>query len=141
MIWGHPRQTADVDVTIRLRPEDAVPFWREMEAAGFKLRVSEPEDFLARSRVMPFFHLETGMPLDVVLAGPGLENIFLQRVVRIREAGLELPVASAEDIVVMKVLAGRSKDIDECALYPSATNRDSGLRLYSGDAGDARRRA
>ena len=113
VIWGQPRQTADVDVTIRLRPEDALPFWREMEAAGFKLRVSEPEDFIARTRVMPFIHLETGMPLDVVLAGPGLENIFLQRVVRIREAGLELPVASAEDIVIMKVLAGRPKDIGD----------------------------
>ena len=56
-------------------------------------------------------HFETGMPLDLVLAGPGLEDIFFERVIRIHEAGMVLPVASAEDIVIMKILAGRPKDI------------------------------
>jgi hypothetical protein len=110
VIWGHPRQTADVDITIRLRPEDAVPFWRDMEKAGFELRVGEPEDFLARTRVIPFLHVETGMPLDIVLAGPGLENIFFERVVLVRFGGTEIPVAAPEDVIIMKVLAGRLKD-------------------------------
>lgn len=34
-------------------------------------------EFVARTRVLPFLHQATGIPLDVVLAGPGLEKLFL----------------------------------------------------------------
>lgn len=51
-----------------------------LERRGFSLRVSDP-DFVARTRVMPFVHGPTGLPLDIVLAGPGLEDGFLERAI------------------------------------------------------------
>ena len=57
-----------------------------MAAAGFALRVDDP-DFVRRTRVMPFVHLATGMPLDVVLAGSGLEEGFLNRATTVDLAG------------------------------------------------------
>jgi hypothetical protein len=113
VIWGRPRLTADVDVTVRLRFQDTVGFWHDMETAGFRLRVPEPEAFLARTRVLPFLHLPTQLPLDVVLAGPGIEDRFIERAVRIEIEGLSVPIASPEDLIVMKVLAGRPKDIED----------------------------
>ncbi|GMR22048.1 MAG: hypothetical protein BMS9Abin37_0374 [Acidobacteriota bacterium] len=71
-----PRLSADVDVTVRLDPEDPERFATDMRAAGFALRVDEP-DFVRRTRIMPFVHLATAMPLDVVLAASGLEDEFL----------------------------------------------------------------
>jgi hypothetical protein len=73
VIYGVPRLSADVDVTIALLPDDPERFARDMEAAGFALRVHDPE-FVRRTRVMPFVHRSTAMPLDVVLAGSGLET-------------------------------------------------------------------
>jgi hypothetical protein len=113
VVWGRPRLTADVDVTIRLRPEDTASFWHDMEQAGFRLRVSDPELFLARTRVLPFLHVPTQLPLDVVLAGPGIEDRFIERAIRIEIEGLSVPVASPEDLIVMKVLAGRPKDLED----------------------------
>lgn len=113
VVWGRPRLTADVDVTIRLSSGDTVGFWRDMERAGFRLRVPEPEPFLARTRVLPFLHLPTQLPLDVVLAGPGIEDRFIERAVRIEIEGVSVPVASPEDLIVMKVLAGRPKDLED----------------------------
>jgi hypothetical protein len=113
VVWGRPRLTADVDVTIRLRSEDTIGFWHDMEDAGFRLRVPEPEPFLARSRVLPFLHVPTQLPLDLVLAGPGLEDRFIERAVRIDIEGLSVPVASPEDLIAMKVLAGRPKDLED----------------------------
>lgn len=52
------------------------------------------------------------MPLDIVLAGPGLEERFFARVVVRTIDGVRVPVASPEDIIVM-VLAGRAKDVDD----------------------------
>lgn len=113
ILWGRPRLTADVDITVRLEPEDARGFCADMEGAGFQLRVSDPESFLARTRVLPFLHQPTQLPLDVVLAGPGLEEQFLQRAVQVDIEGVAVPVIAPEDLVVMKVLAGRPKDIED----------------------------
>ena len=113
ILWGRPRLTADVDVTVRLRTSDPAGFCHEMEQAGFHVRVPDPEAFLARTRVLPFLHLPTKLPLDVVVAGPGLEETFIQRAIQVHIEGLPVPVVSPEDLIVMKILAGRPKDLDD----------------------------
>jgi len=85
-----------------------------MGAAGFSLRVSDA-DFVRRTRVMPFVHVATGMPLDVVLAGSGLEEEFLDRARPTDVGGTSVPVIDLGDLVIAKVLAGRSKDIDDAS--------------------------
>jgi len=84
-----------------------------MEAAGFDLRVADWESLLARARVIPFTHRASRIPFDVVVAGPGLEQEFLDRAVEISFSGLVVPVISPEDLVVTKVLASRAKDIED----------------------------
>jgi hypothetical protein len=114
--------SADVDVTIRLTPDTPGPFVRDMEAAGFSIRVSDP-DFVNRTRVMPFVHVESGMPLDVVLAGSGLEDEFLTRVRLVDLDGVAVPFLHPEDLIIAKVLAGRPKDIDDAAALWRAHGR------------------
>ena len=79
--YGVPRLSADVDVTIELVPDEPERFAKDMDAAGFSLRVADP-DFVRRTRVMPFVHRATAMPLDVVLAGSGLELAAFESILR-----------------------------------------------------------
>lgn len=72
-LWGRPRLTADVDITAEIRFEDLDKFLEAMKRQGFTLRFDD-RDFVNRTRVYPFLHDRTGLPLDVVLAGPGLEE-------------------------------------------------------------------
>lgn len=114
LLWGRPRFTADVDVTVRLDPEAPAQFVVAMAHAGFMLRVPADSDFVERTRVLPFVHTPTGWPLDVVLAGPGLEELFLDHAVDVDLGhGVHVPVIRPEDLIVTKILAGRSKDIDD----------------------------
>ena len=113
IVWGRPRLTADIDVTVRLEPENADQLVRILEASGFTLRVSDADDFVRRTRVLPFLHVSSGLPVDIVLAGPGLEELFLSRAVPVTMGSVVVPVISPEDLVAMKILAGRSKDIDD----------------------------
>jgi len=110
--YGVPRFSADVDVTVDLIPDEPERFAREMEAAGFALRVDDP-DFVRRTRVMPFVHVATAMPLDVVLAGSGLEDEFLDRARSVDLGGTTVPLIDPGDLIVAKVLAGRPKDIED----------------------------
>jgi hypothetical protein len=113
MVWGRPRLTADIDVTVRQEPEDPERLVRTLEARGFALRVGDAVDFVRRTRVFPFLHIASGMPLDIVLAGPGLEDLFLSRARPITMAGVVVPVISPEDLIATKILAGRPKDMED----------------------------
>jgi len=107
-LWGRPRFSGDVDVTIAISQSDLPEFIRVMQTSGFKLRFDDRE-FMERARVFPFLHEPTSYPIDVVLAGPGLEEEFLSRAVMVEG----VPVISPEDLIITKVLAGRSKDIED----------------------------
>ena len=112
IVYGVPRLSADVDVTLALAPDAPERFAREMDAAGFALRVADPE-FVRRTRVMPFVHSATGMPLDIVLAGSGLEDEFLDRAVMTHIGTLTVPVIDRADLLIAKLLAGRPKDLED----------------------------
>ena len=110
--YGVPRLSADVDVTIKLVPDDPDQFVRDMQAAGFDLRVDDAS-FVRRTRVLPFVHAATAMPLDVVMAGSGLEDEFLARARATDLGGTTVPLIDVQDLIVAKILAGRPKDIGD----------------------------
>jgi hypothetical protein len=112
ILYGVPRLSADVDVTLALVPDAPDRFARDMATAGFMLRDDDPE-FIRRTRVMPFVHVTTGMPLDVVLAASGLEDEFLDRARTLDVGGTLVPVIELGDLIIAKVLAGRPKDLDD----------------------------
>jgi hypothetical protein len=110
--YGVPRLTDDVDVTVWLEPDDPSGFVREAVRHGFELRISGGEDFVRRTRVLPFRH-ETGLDLDVVLGGSGLEREFLARARDEDVGGVRVPILGPTDLVIAKVLAGRTKDLED----------------------------
>ena len=111
-LWGRPRLTADVDITAEIPVERMDKFLDAMRRRGFTLRFDDRE-FVNQTRVLPFLHDRTGVPLDLVLAGPGLEEEFLDRAINFEVEGTTVPVISPEDLIVTKVLAGRPKDIED----------------------------
>lgn len=84
------------------------------------MRITDHE-FVQRTRVLPAVHSASGIPVDIVLAGPGIEELFLERAELRELRGEEIPVACPEDVAVMKVLAGRAKDIEDVLAIVRAT--------------------
>jgi Nucleotidyltransferase of unknown function (DUF6036) len=104
--------SADVDITAAIVSSHD-DFVKGMEGVGFDLRMDDWRSFLDRTRVLPLVHRATELPLDVVIAGPGLEEEFLDRARMVDIAGMMVPVISPEDLVVTKLLAGRPKDVED----------------------------
>jgi len=119
-IRGAPRATQDVDITVAIPPSELPGLIDLLGFAGLTHRYPESaEELIATAAVVPLTH-SSGMEVDLVIAGSGLEQIALERASRVRVEGVDVPVAHATDLVVMKVLAGRGKDLDDvCALLAS----------------------
>ncbi len=83
------------------------------KARSFEIRVPDPERFAEQTRVLPVLHAPTGIPVDLVLAASPLETEFLRRARPTTVEGVLVKVATAEDVIVMKMLAGRGKDVDD----------------------------
>lgn len=113
ILHGVDRLTADVDITVEPGPHPTARLVGTLTDAGFELRVSDVDGFVDATRVLPFMHRATRIPVDVVLAGPGLEELFFARVEERAIGGVRVPVAAAEDLIAMKVLAGRPRDLDD----------------------------
>jgi predicted nucleotidyltransferase len=112
IVWGSPRLSADVDITADLHSLALNDYIDTMQRHGFDV-VDNDSEFVARTRVVPFVHRVSRMPLDVVLAGSGLEEEFLQRAIYVDLSGCSVPVITPEDLIVTKILAGRPKDIED----------------------------
>lgn len=112
-IRGAPRATQDVDVTVEVGRDRLPELMQALEARGLRHRYPDiVDELLNRGAVLPMSH-PSGMELDLVLAGSGLEALALTRATRVSVEGVDVPVAHATDLVVMKVLAGRGKDLDD----------------------------
>ncbi len=127
ILHGAARLTADVDATVDAGDTETSVLLEALERAGFGPRSDDPLGFAVATRVLPLVHRSTGFPCDLVLAGPGLEPIFLDRAVSFRVDDVDIPVAAAEDIVVMKVLAGRPKDIEDATAVVAAAGEQLAL--------------
>lgn len=112
-VRGAPRATQDVDVTIFVDRTGIHGLVNALLDQGIRHRYPEIADELLESGlVLPLVH-ESGMEIDIVLAHSGLEELTKQRATPLWIEGVEVPVAHATDLVVMKVLAGRGKDLDD----------------------------
>jgi uncharacterized nucleotidyltransferase DUF6036 len=111
--YGRPRLTADVDVTVDLAGAGPGDLTMALGPAGFSLRYPLSPEELAAARLLPMAHAPSAFPLDLVIAAPGLDEEFLSRARWMNLGGVEAPVVSVEDLLVMKVVAGRRKDLED----------------------------
>lgn len=126
---GVPRLSADIDVTVEAPKGGPRALIARLRAHGIDLREldGDVDAFIAETRVIPAVHRATRMPIDVVLAGPGLEEEMLGRV-RLRTVGaVAIPFVDTNDLIALKLLAGRSKDLDDVRALARAAPADLSL--------------
>jgi hypothetical protein len=108
-LWGVPRSTLDVDVTVWAEPERTDEIVAQLHP-WFRPRASRPRAFAEETRVLP---LETpeGVRADVIFGMLPFEEAAIARAVRREVAGRSIAFCTAEDLVLMKVLSDRPQDV------------------------------
>ncbi len=107
--WGEPRTTHDVDLSLLVELGDER---KHIDALleEFEPRMPDAASFAVHHRVL-LLHASNGTPIDVGLAAFPNEERIISRATRFKFAeGTTLTTISAEDLIVMKSLAGRPND-------------------------------
>lgn len=108
LLRGSTRVTADIDVTVvgslevldRLLGSLPEAFARRADRA-----------FTERTFVLPLLHQPSGVPVDLVIGWTQFEAEVLERCEVIRLGRRRIPVISTEDLLALKVLSGRDRDL------------------------------
>ena len=110
-ILGRPRLTQDIDVLVILERQKWTAFLATGQDFGFVPRIDDALDFAETSRVLLVLHQPSGVPIDVVLGALPLEDEIVRGARDVEIAGVRLPLAAPESIVIMKAIARRARDI------------------------------
>lgn len=112
-ILGRPRLTQDVDALVNL-PEAK---WAKAisTAADFGIvpRIEDAMEFAKRSRVLLLRHEPSAIDIDVILAGLSFEQEMISRRRSTTIGDVPLPLPRVEDLLVMKAIAQRPKDLQD----------------------------
>jgi hypothetical protein len=125
MVAG-PRFTEDVDCIVDLENRDWADFLNSGEPFGFVPRIENPVEFAKRSRVLLLRHSPSDTSVDVSVAGILFELEAIERGRPPETALVDIPVATAEDLLIMKAVARRQKDrVDMVAIIKAHKNLDT----------------
>jgi len=110
-LLGRPRVTKDVDLVALLDDAAWSPALASGKRYGFEARVPDALEFARSSRVLLLLHEPTGIEIDLSFAALPFEREVIERAQVRTLRGVSFRVATAEDILVMKALALRPRDV------------------------------
>lgn len=108
-IWGEPRSTIDIDVTVWIAEPD-IPAAIGQLVLDYPARVSDPLAFAMQTRVVPLVSPE-GVQVDVILGMLLFEELAIQRAVIHSVVGVPVRFCTPEDLILHKVLSNRERDL------------------------------
>lgn len=146
--WGIPRPTFDADVAVVVNGEQWAALLSSLEAEGFDVPSEHSTGFL--DKLGPFqkakvsrFYEGFVWSTDLFIAGDSFLESAVSRARRAVIGGVTVRVMAPEDIVLLKLIAGRRKDladIDEILMISTNIDRDY-LDLWAARLGVADRLA
>ncbi len=120
---AQPRVTQDIDAVIWLDDSRWQAFLSSGEGFGVVPRISEPLEFARRNRVLLLEHQPTGISIDLSCGALPFEQEMIERAMTIEIGQTTIKVATPEDLVVMKAVANRPKDLADIASIISTNDK------------------
>jgi len=113
LIHGEPRLTRDIDITLGAGPDQVGEVLDIVRNWGWRVLVDDPLDFVQRTMVLPCLEPESSFRVEFIFSFTPYERGALQRALRVNLNGTDVRFASAEDLIIHKIFAGRPRDLED----------------------------
>ncbi|MGB9700985.1 MAG: nucleotidyl transferase AbiEii/AbiGii toxin family protein [Thermodesulfobacteriota bacterium] len=110
-LLGRPRVTHDVDVLVLVPREKWKDFLESSKNFGFIARIPDALIFAQANRVFLMRHEPSGFDIDVSIGGLPFEEEAISRKIIVETAGVNIPLPTPEDLIIMKAVASRPRDM------------------------------
>jgi predicted nucleotidyltransferase len=110
-ILGAPRFTADLDAVFLLSTADIPKLLKAASAQGIEPRISDAQTFARTNRVLLLRHVASGTDIDLSLGMLPFEIEMVERSRLIEVGSIKLRLPTPEDLIILKAVAHRSKDM------------------------------
>lgn len=110
-LLGRPRLTRDVDALVILEEADWDDFLSLGRSFGFKPRRLDAVAFARKTRVLLVHHEPSGIDADIVFGTLSFEKEAVARAAWVDVGKVRIPLLSPEDLIIMKAVARRARDL------------------------------
>ena len=110
-LLGRPRITGDVDAIVILDEDRWGDFIDAAAGFGIEPRLPDALAFARGSQVFLLRHRDSGIDIDVAVGSLPFEREAVRQRQRVSIAGVRLPLPTPEDLIIMKAVAQRARDI------------------------------
>ena len=109
-VWGEPRFTRDLDVTVSVPPEKLGAIVG-LISSQFTPLVANPMKFVTETRVLPIM-VQT-VPVNLVFAALPYEEAAIARARKLVLKNGSVQVCSPEDLILYKIVSDRAREHDD----------------------------
>lgn len=113
LVYGEPRLTKDIDITIGLDPAEKGRIIEFVKSNDLSILVQNIEQFIDETFVLPCDSKKHKLRVDFILSNSEYEMRAFKRVNEIEIDGYKVKFASVEDLIIHKIIAGRPRDIED----------------------------
>ncbi|MEO7839932.1 MAG: DUF6036 family nucleotidyltransferase [Anaerolineales bacterium] len=110
---GKPRFTADVDALFLLSTQEIPTFIELASAENIRPRIQNAEEFARKNRILLLKHIPTETDIDISLGILPFEEEMVERGGIKSFANLSIRLPTPEDLIIMKAIAHRPKDLED----------------------------
>ena len=110
---GKPRFTADVDALFLLSIDDIPRFLEFAHEESIVPRIQNAKEFARKNRILLLKHSLTDTDIDISLGILPFEEEMVERGSMKSVANLSVRLPTPEDLIIMKAIAHRPKDLED----------------------------
>jgi hypothetical protein len=113
LVHGEPRLTRDIDVTLGVDNGSCARVLALGKTIGLSPSVHDVERFVQKTNVLPLANESAAIRVDLIFSFTPYEAQAIERATSLRVLDTPVRFATAEDLIIHKLVAGRPRDLED----------------------------